>query len=192
MKTSFRSSLLLTLLVSFVLCVQAQTFTLKQSHENGVYKRGEKIQVTLSSDQIGTDSISIKVLKNNNQPLLKKAILPTSNPTIVFEGSFKEPCSVMVEARQKDKKQLIGMIVSPNKLKPGTDCPKDFDAYWAAEKQALEALRMEVKAKDMEVAEEDYVCQDVEINCTGPKPARGYFAKPKNAKVRSLPIVLME
>lgn len=191
MKTTIRSSILLLLLISFALCVQAQTFTLKQTHENGVYKRGEKIQVTLISDQVGTDSISIKVLKNNNQPLLKKAILPTGNPTIVFEGSFKEPCSVMVEARQKDKKQLIGMIVAPGKLKPGTDRPKDFDAYWAGEKQALEALRMEVKTKDMVVDDENYMCQDVEINCTGPKPARGYFAKPKNAKVRSLPIALM-
>ena len=32
---------------------------------------------------------------------------------------------------------------------------------------------------------------NIEINCTGPKPARGYFAKPAIAAPKSLPIVLL-
>ena len=48
----------------------------------------------------------------------------------------------------------------------------------------------EVKTVPVKVNEAGYVCSDIEINCTGPKPARGYFAKPENAKSKSLPIVL--
>ena len=191
MKTSFRYLFLSIFLFCFVCNVQAQTFSLKQNHENGVYKKDEKIRVTLTADQAGSDSLFIKVLKNNNQLLLKKAVIPIVGSMTVFESAFKEPCSIILEARQKGNKQLLGMIVSPNKLKPGSPAPEDFDAYWANEKQSLKALRMEVKTKKMDVSDAGYECQDVEINCTGPKPARGYFAKPTHAGVRSLPIVLM-
>jgi cephalosporin-C deacetylase-like acetyl esterase len=190
MKTLLSSAFLLVCTLC-TLSLQSQDFVLKQTHENGVYRKGEKIQVTYTANQHSSDSLYIKVLTNNNLLLLKKAVLPSADEMIIFENSFKEPCSVIVEARQNNQKQLIGMIVAPNKLKPGTEYPKDFEAYWAQEKLALEALRMEVKTKDMEVADDGYSCQNIEINCTGPKPARGYFAKPKNAKVRSLPIVLM-
>jgi cephalosporin-C deacetylase-like acetyl esterase len=191
MKTSFRYLFLGIFLFCFVCNVYAQTFSLKQTHENGVYKKGEKIHVTLTSDQASADSLFIKVLKNNNQLLLKKAVLPMAGSMTVFESAFKEPCSIILEARQKGNKQLLGMIVSPSKLKPGSPAPEDFDAYWANEKQSLKALRMEVKTKKMDVSDAGYECQDVEINCTGPKPARGYFAKPTHAGIRSLPIVLM-
>ncbi len=36
-----------------------------------------------------------------------------------------------------------------------------------------------------------YSCEDIEINCNGPKPARGYFAKPEAASPKSLPAVLL-
>jgi len=191
MKTNFRNLFLYIFLFCFVGMVQAQTFTLKQTRENGVYKSGEKIMVTLVPDTESVDSVFIKVLKNNNQLLFEKSVLLSADPMIVFEAAFKEPCSVMLEAKQKEKKQLLGLIVSPKKLLPGTECPKDLAAYWDQEKQTLNSLLMEVKTKKIEINEPGYECRDMEINCTGPKPARGYFAKPTNAGVRSLPIVLL-
>jgi cephalosporin-C deacetylase-like acetyl esterase len=49
---------------------------------------------------------------------------------------------------------------------------------------------MHIKSTPVEDIEKGYECSDIEINCTGPKPARGYFARPKSAKAKSLPIVL--
>lgn len=189
MKTLLSSAFLLVCTLC-TLTLQSQDFALKQTHENGIYRKGEKIQVTYTTSQVSSDSLYIKVLKNNNQLLLKMAVLPTADAMIIFDSEFKEPCSVMLEARQKGGKQQLGMIVSSDKLKPGTEYPQDIEAYWAQEKLALNALRMEVKTKNMEIKEPGFVCQDVEINCTGPRPVRGYFAKPTNAGVRSLPIVL--
>jgi cephalosporin-C deacetylase-like acetyl esterase len=36
-----------------------------------------------------------------------------------------------------------------------------------------------------------YSCEDIEINCLGPKPVHGYFARPEKAAPASLPIVLL-
>jgi cephalosporin-C deacetylase len=97
----------------------------------------------------------------------------------------------MVEARLKGLKQGIGMIVDPQKLKPGTKFPKDLNAYWDQEKKSLKALPLKVKLKEVENTGREVVCFDTELNCTGPKPARGYFAKPLKAPAKSLPIILL-
>jgi cephalosporin-C deacetylase-like acetyl esterase len=183
--------LLLSLVSATVALAQNSSFELKQARENGIYKKGEKIRVVAHFQEKTSDSLVVFVHKNNLELVFRKAFLPVADSLIIYEGSCKEPCSVMVEALVKNQKQVLGMLVTPEKLKPGTARPKDFDAFWNNEKQQLEALRMEVKTKDVEPKMEGYVCQDIEINCTGPKPARGYFAKPEQAKVRSLPIVLL-
>lgn len=41
------------------------------------------------------------------------------------------------------------------------------------------------------ISEKGFSCVNVGINCLGPKPARGYFAKRENAAPKSLPIVLL-
>jgi cephalosporin-C deacetylase-like acetyl esterase len=115
--------------------------------------------------------------------------LPESDSLVIFESKMKEPCSVIIEAKVNGIKQSIGLIVDPYKIKPGSALPKDFKVYWDQKKQILKSLRMEVKTKKMEISDSGYVCFNTEINCTGPKTAIGYFAKP--TKVRSLPIVLV-
>jgi len=85
------------------------------------------------------------------------------------------------------------MLVDPEQLKPGTRCPKDFDHYWNNLKKSLNTLPWEIKKAVVLGTESDkgYSCEDIEINCLGPKPARGYFAKPENAAPKSLPVVLL-
>ena len=55
----------------------------------------------------------------------------------------------------------------------------------------MAALQLDVKFGKNESKEFEFVCFDTEINCTGPKPARGYFARPTKAAPKSLPIVLL-
>ncbi len=191
MKTKSLSSILIFLLVSFVFTALGQTFILSQSHENGIYKKGDKIRIIAILNHKTGDSLSIKVWKNNDQLLLKSKSLPSKDTLEVFTGKMSEPCSVRVEASIGGNKQSIGLIVDPLKIKPGSPYPKDFQEYWNKEKQSLRALLMQVKSKSMTISDNGYVCFDTEINCTGPKPARGYFAKPAKAREHSLPIVLV-
>jgi cephalosporin-C deacetylase len=191
MRTNLLPSILIFFLVSFIHPVHSQTVILKQTHENGIYKKGDKIRITAILDHKTGDSISVRVLKNNDQVLLKTKSLPTKDTLEVFTGKMDEPCSLRIEASIKGNKQAIGLIVDPQKIKPGTPCPKDLNEFWDQEKQKLKAMLMEVKSKNMEIKDSGFVCFDIEINCTGPKPARGYYAKPSKAGVRSLPIVLL-
>lgn len=192
MKISILPISLFFSLILFVYTTQAQTFTLKQSHENGIYKSGDKILVTAyPPNQKTGDTLWVKVLQNNTKVILQKVIVPANDSIVIFESTFKKPCSVIVEAKMKGNKQMMGMIVDPQKIKPGTACPKDLKKYWHAEKKALTALPLDVKFGKNESLEYQFVCFDTEINCTGPKPARGYFARPTKAAAKSLPIVLL-
>jgi len=191
MKTNFLSVFFFLCFISFVFTTQAQSVRLKQNHESGIYKKGEKILITAILSAKASDSLYIKVWKNNDQIILKKTILPEIDSLVIFESAFKAPCSIRIEAKIKENKQTIGMIVDPQKIKPGTKAPKDFAAYWNMERQNLKALPIEVKFGKNESKEYPFVCFDTEINCTGPKPARGYFARPTKAAPKSLPIVLL-
>ncbi len=191
MGTKFRNSILVISLFSFSFAVQAQMFCLQQTHENGIYKKGDLIKIIAIFDHRTGDSLSIKVLKNNDQVLLKSKSPADKDTLVVFTGKMDEPCSLRIDANVKENKQSIGLIVDPLKIKSGTPCPKDLKQYWDREKQTLKALLMKVKTQNMEIKDSGLVCFDIEINCTGPKPVRGYYAKPSHAKIRSLPIVLL-
>lgn len=179
------------LLSGYVSMAQERAFELKQSNELGIYKKGERIRVYAFVCTPGPDSLKVIVRLNNDQVISKKAFLPTADSMLIYEGSSSKPCSFMVEAQLKDQKIGIGMMVDPHKLKPGTKLPKGFNAYWEKEKKALRALPLDVKFGKNESTDFVNVCFDTEINCTGPKPARGYFAKPLKAAPRSLPIVVL-
>ncbi|MBQ9500732.1 MAG: acetylxylan esterase [Lentisphaeria bacterium] len=85
---------------------------------------------------------------------------------------------------------FAGAGVQAEKLK---DCgePADFDAFWAKQKQRLAALPFAGKVEKTLVKEypNGYVYA-VSIPAPGPRPATGYMTVPKNAKAKSLPILL--
>ena len=179
------------LLAGYVATAQNETFELKQSRESGIYSKGEKIHVYAFVHNLTADSLNVVVRMNNDHVISKKAFLSEADSILIYEGFASKPCSYMVEVRLKDQKRGIGMIVDPHKIKPGTKFPKGFNAYWEQEKKNLKALPLEVKFDKNESTDYAFVCFDTEINCTGPKPARGYFAKPVKAAPKSLPIVLL-
>jgi cephalosporin-C deacetylase-like acetyl esterase len=99
----------------------------------------------------------------------------------------------MVAARYKGGMASLGFVVDPEKIQPGSLAPKDFKAYWKEQKKALKGLPLKVKSTPVsyENIPSGYICNDIELNCLGPKPARGYYAKPLSAKSKSLPAVLL-
>jgi cephalosporin-C deacetylase len=191
-----RNQIILFTIIAFVFLPvigNGQIISLKQTNESGIYRSGEKISVIAYTDIKTSDSVRIRVLKNNTQTIKRTAIIMDKDSLLLFEGSFGDPCSVIIEARYKGGNTSLGLLVEPGKIKPGTDCPKDFDDYWKLQKKNLNALPLQVLSipvKDASI-ETGYSCVDIEINCTGPKPARGYFAKPEKAAHKSLPAVLL-
>ena len=191
MKVLVRIASLSVFLFCFANQILAQDFILKQSNNTGIYKKGETIRIKACPVRAIQDTLFIKILKNNNQVILEKRLVSFNDTMVIFEGSFREPCSVIAEAIVGNAKQSAGLIVDPQKIKPGIASPKDLDEYWEGEKRALQLLKMEVKLEKAKIEELGFECFDTEINCIGPKPARGYFAKPSGAGVRSLPILIL-
>lgn len=170
----------------------AQTLKLALNHENGIYKSGDKIEVTAILPNHSDDSLFVNIWKNNDELLIKSTSIPFKDNHGILSGVCgNESSSTQISASQKGTKKLIGLIVDPLKLKPGTECPKNLKKYWDQEKAALKALPINVKSEKVDSKQADVVCFDIEINCIGPKPARGYLAKPIIAKEKSLPIVLL-
>ena len=168
----------------------AQNIELKQSNESGIYKKGERILVSVMLIDMEADSISVKITENYAHENRNEKIKYSGNEIIIYDGLGNEPLSLIFEVRAKEEFASIGLVVNPENFKPGTERPVDIDYYWEKEKETLRTLPMEVKAVDLPNIEKGFVCSDLRINCTGPKPARGYFAKPVDAKPKSLPIVL--
>lgn len=190
MKTFIR--ILPIVILNFGICFTtwAQNIVLTQSNASGIYKKGEKIRVAVSLAGIDADSISVNMVKNYRSGPQWKSLKYSGSDMTLFEGSFKKPTSMIFEVKTGENYAGTGLVVEPEMLKPATKRPKGFDDYWKEQKAKLRELTMNVKSVPVSVTEAGYICSDVEINCIGPKPARGYFAKPANAKPRSLPIVL--
>lgn len=192
MKRYFLSSVFAIILCCLSFISSGQELKLKQTIKSGVYKKGQTITVKASTENY-VDSLHIRVLKNNNQLLFQKDIMTGQDSLLIYEGTFTDPCSIIVEARMKRVSASTGMLVAPEKLRPGAKCPGDFESFWKNQKKNLSVLPLDIKTAAVMGTESDkgYSCEDIEINCTGPKPARGYFAKPENAASGSLPIVLL-
>jgi cephalosporin-C deacetylase len=193
MKRHLYSSIFTLILSCLSVIVLSQDITLKQTSKSGIYRNGQKITVKAFAENLAGDTLHIKVFKNNNQLLNQKTIIIGKDSLMVYEGSFKEPCSIIIETRSKGETASLGMLVEPEKLKPGAKCPKDFDAYWDNLKKSLNALPWDIKTAVILGTESDYgySCEDIEVNCLGTKPVRGYFAKPEKAAPKTLPIVLL-
>jgi len=170
---------------------QGQNVLLKQTNETGIYKNGQKIRVTLFLKDHSKDSVSIKIRRNQSEQISEQKFKFNGDTLQIFNEAFDKPSSVIFEASTKSETASIGLIVDPVKFKPGTSRPNDFDQFWNNEKKELRAFPMDAKKVSVKENGKGFNCFDTEINCTGPKPARGYFAKPESAKAKSLPIVLL-
>ena len=137
-----------------------------------------------------TDSVFVKIRKNYSKQFVQQRIKNTGDTILVFNEAINGPSSVIIEATTLSDTASIGLVVDPEKYSPATARPKDFDQFWNEEKRSLRSLPLSVKSSPVKDIAKGFSCVDIELNCTGPKPARGYYAKPDNAKPGSLPIVL--
>lgn len=190
MKTLQRLLIILFLLVNSIVAAIAQNIFVKQSNESGIYKKGENIEVTVSLEN-SVDSILVETRINYSSTTTTRKIKYNGEKVSVFNHSFDAPTSVIIYITAGAETSKIGLVVAPEDFSPKTACPKDLKKYWKTEKKALHNLPMEVKQTPVPDFEKGFVCSDVEINCTGPKPVRGYFVKPEKIKKKSLPIVLV-
>lgn len=82
-----------------------------------------------------------------------------------------------------------GAGVEPLKIKPSLPVPEDFDGFWSAQKGKLAAVPVNARLTPVKSPQAEIDCFDLQADCVG-APVSGYFAKPVDAKPKSLPIML--
>lgn len=169
---------------------ESEDITLNQSNPGGIYKKGENIRATLMVNNPSTDSVLVKIVENFGKPAFQKMVVTTLDTIVIFDKSFNSPSSVIFEAKTQTGFASIGSITEPESFTPGTQRPKDLNAYWRQEIRNLRKVSMDVHRSKIPEFEPGYVCFDIEINCAEFKPVRGYFVKPETSQPKSLPIVI--
>ena len=169
---------------------------------DGIYNAGEKV---ILSVQLLKDKTPVKgkLLKCTIKDQKQSAIsLKTEAAPVTLTASLPYPgkISFTIKAFEEDgKTQLtnkkgkplrfnIGAMVEPLKLKTNIKEPKDFDAFWNAQKAKLAKIPFSVKRTEVASPSKGFKVYDVEIACDGKTPARGYLSIPEGASPGSLPI----
>jgi len=62
----------LSFIFCFCLTLSGQNIILKQTNENGIYKSGDKIRVTLFLNYKTMDSVTLKIQRNFSKETLRK------------------------------------------------------------------------------------------------------------------------
>ncbi len=103
--------------------------------------------------------------------------------TVTAYDGNGQPCK---DAKGREVCFEGGAGVAPERLQTVAE-PQDFDAFWQKQKAALAVVPLKVEMKPLAVQNPLLVGFDIKVDCAGGKPVSGYFAKPKEARPKSLP-----
>ena len=183
---------------------------LKTTKPEAIYKVGDKAEFEIKIFKDGKPfdgaELSCVISKDGVAPLSKKKV-SNSGAVHKFIGSLDEPgflkCAVSVKFPDQKKQlaMLCGAGFEPEKILPSLPAPEDFQSYWDAQKAMLAKIPMNMKlqlrnnvlAEDKSLPKKIKDAIDVYIvkadTFNGILDA--YLFMPKNAKAKSLPLVIL-
>jgi cephalosporin-C deacetylase len=163
---------------------------------NAVYRQGEtvvfKIKASPGAEIPPGTEFSWKISKDGVAPV-RTGTVKLSGGEAVLRAQLDEPgfllCQVNANLEGKAIAAAAGAAVDPLLIKPSMPVPEDFDEFWSEQRRKLEAVPMNVRLTAAPEKNPGVEAFDAEIDCLG-APVSGYYARPRNAKPKSLPIVL--
>ena len=173
-------------------------YVLKVAADRGdaLYERGETVTFVIRLEHQGRPAdggeIAWVLSKDGVEPRRTgRAKLVDGRTTVT--GTLNEPgflqCSATFEAGETKVNALGGAGISPLAIKPSMPMPDDFRAYWEGKKKELAAVPMNPLLRPVESPRAGVVTFDLQADSVG-APVSGYFARPADAKPRSLPAIL--
>ena len=155
----------------------------RAERQSAVYKVGEDIVFNVTEApanalyRVGDSDKSGKFVKMEGTSVTFKA---------------RKPGFVLFELKLPNSKPAViygGAAVEPEKIRPGTTRPADFDEFWAAELKLLRANPLEVVKKTPIPADKlpaGIVGFDLHVK-RGDVVVSGYLTMPANSKEKSIP-----
>ncbi len=177
------------------------TLTASVERDDAMYKVSEEVsfKVDLSGGaaaQNGTE-LTYTLSKDGVMPPLQNGTVKvTPGQSVLIKGKMDEPgflhCFVTGTINGKRVLARAGAAIDALKIQPSQPVPDDFDAFWEEQRKHLAEIPMNAKLTPMEHPASNKVsCFDVQIDCVGGLPASAYFARPLDAKPKSLPALLV-
>ena len=198
--------LLIVFLISFFTAVLAAQdkfeFIIKTDRADGIYAKGETVRYSVSLLKNGKPANGVEYtcqFSVNGYWKDKQSFIYNGTPLILtkkFEGTTLWH-SIKAEIPGTKVKSELGAIASPYDIKTAVGEPADFDKFWQKQRAELAKVPVEVIEKtEVPLREKfakyrkDVVCYDVKVKCSGSRPVSGYLCMPRNAKAKSLPVVV--
>lgn len=182
--------LLLLFALTLSLLTSSAAIQIGLDKPDAIYAVGERVTFTIELDgDTGTTSYS---LTEDGKNVIRSGKLKPGEKRLTVSGSLERPgflrCTVTsVRKGAKTVRKMAAAAIAPLEIGLSLPVPDDFDEFWKRQKAALAKVPM--KSTLTEVKGQRVPAFDVQIECLG-APVSGYFAKPKDAKAKSLPIIL--
>lgn len=198
--------LLLTLLFSFHLLAENYPYrsdvlwVTVPNHANWLYQTGEHATVEVQFYKYGIPQHNVTVtyeLGGDMMPADTKGSVTLKNGKATIPvGTMKQPgfrdCRMTATIGDKVYKHHVKVGFSPEKIKPYTTMPGDFQEFWENNKKELATFPLKYTKERVEkycTDQIDYYLVKLQINRRG-QAIYGYLFYPKNAKAASCPVVL--
>lgn len=171
---------------------------LKLNSETGVYAKGETVKLIANVAEVPEGDIVMRVYQDGvKKPVSTKSVVLKQGENILIEESYDKTAALMIALGSKTDnkdKVMAGWVVAPEGFTPGFEEPKDLMSWWQGEIKKMRKQKIKAKLTPVEMCEgknsDKFEAFDLEVNCVGDAPARGYLVKPKDAAKGSLPIIL--
>lgn len=196
----------LLLMTALIACGAEYAFKVECDKPAGIYSENEPVvfSADLKQDGLPCSGTAECIVRKNGHDV--ETMVTAAGKPFTLTSSLDRPgwISVLIRVKGEDGGYLrqngeelraeAGVVVAPEKLSPAMARPADFDAFWQEQKAALDKVPFNLKKVEVPVKNEEwrqnFVCYDVSLDTTGPAPVRGYLMLPKNARPKSLPIII--
>lgn len=173
----------------------------RAERESAIYRKGEPVSFRISLEKDG-EFLAGKPLHYTIQGdgnFETSGTVSSAVPFAVVETALDHPGFLQFTVRYNEENSehpitsFAGAGVDPLEIRSQIPEPEDFEEFWNAQKRKLAEDPMNpvlVPVDPEKISRPEIEVFDIKVNCPGGKPISGYFAKPKNAASKSLPIII--
>lgn len=177
---------------------------------SGILRCGETAELTIALSPLPEEAKYLKCEQFVNGKKVSEQFIPASEKFQV-KKSLTDPgwFALLGTACDAERKPLpnprpahawdkvlkggIGVLFSPEKI-PHRPAPADFEEFWRRQRAEVDKVPLRVKRRETSVPDrfkDRGRCYEIEIDCTGGVPVRGYLSIPHHAEPGSLPVVVL-
>ena len=185
---------------TFALDPNPSTFTrtITTDRADCIYHRGEPVTFSIAVSLKGVPVNDAKVkwtLSNDGKDIGQSGELKLVDGRGAVTGKLDEPGFLQCRADitppgEKVKTIRAAAAIDPLEIKPSLPAPEDFDPFWAAEKEKLAAVPLNMRITPVKSPQPGVECFDVQADGLG-FPVSAYLARPIGAKAKSLPAIVL-